>query len=174
MKIFILSCILVTSTFAFEAFNFSARFGGANVSSDDYDTSGTGYMLQGELFINNDMGVLLGYGASSTETDDTVSDVNGNKKFELTLENSFTQAGVFYYLLPGLRASVGLSFHDVSAEETLVGASTQKDSDNYSGMFYSLGYAYPIGSLLLGVEYNMQVFDEYQQSGFFLLFGLLI
>lgn len=174
MKIFILTLMLLSSSYAFEGFNFSARFGGANVSSDDYDTSGTGYVLQGELFIFNDMGLLLGYGASETESSDEATNASGSDKPELVLSNSFTQAGVFYYLLPGLRASIGLSFHDVDAQVTVEGQGTEKDSDNYSGMFYSLGYAYPIGSLLLGVEYNMQVFDEYQQSGFFLLFGLLI
>lgn len=174
MKPLLFIILLSTHIFAIEAVNFSARFGGAFVDSEDVETEGTGFTIQSELFLNNQYGILLAYGNTSTVSDSEVNILGGARRSELSLENSYFQSGLFYYVLPGLRASVGLTFHSVDIEENTAGAATNESSENFTGFYGSLGYAHAFGPIILGAEYSMIRFDEYDQSGLFLIIGLLI
>lgn len=173
MKIILFFSFLSISAMSFEAVNFSARFGNAFVNSEDVETEGTGFTIQSELFLNNQFGVIAAYGNTSTESDTQVNTAGSTRKSELILENSYLQAGLFYYILPGLRAAGGLSFHSLDIEANESGANTEKDSENHTGFFASLGYAHAFGPVILGAEYSVIKFDEYDQSGLFLIIGLL-
>lgn len=173
MKFVFFTLFLCIQAYSFEAINFSARFGNAFVNSEVVDTEGTGFTIQSELFIDNQFGVIAAYGNTSTESDSQVNIAGGSRRSELSLENSYMQAGLFYYVLPGLRAAAGLSFHSLDIEENRAGASTDDSSENFTGYFASLGYAHAFGPIILGAEYSMIKFDEYDQSGLFLIIGLL-
>lgn len=172
MKIALL-LLLSLNAYAFKAVNFSARFGSAQVDSEDATSSGTGFMIQSELFIENNWGVIATYGYTDTESDDEVATLSGNLRSELSIQNSYLQGGVFYYILPGLRAAAGLSYHSIDVEINEVNRETDESSENYLGYFASIGYAHAFSSIILGAEYNMIKFDEYDQSGLFLIVGLL-
>jgi len=170
---FLFLIFLSLNAFAFEAINLSVRFGTAIVDKDDVQTTGSGFLFQSELFVTNEYGVVAGFGSSSTESDDTVNTLGGSEKSELVIENQYLQLGGFYYLFPGFRVSSGLSYHMLEVEENAAGVASDKMDENVMGLFFSTGYAHNFGPILLGAEYTYTTFGDYNQSGLFLILGLL-
>jgi hypothetical protein len=174
MKKIILLLILSPFAFAVEGVNFTGRFGTANISSDDATSSGFGLSLESEIYLTENYGLLAAYGYSDTASDSEVIANTGRKESELILTNSYLQTGAFYYLFPGLRATAGVSFHSVSGEFNQTGEETEDIDDNFTGVFYSIGYSHRFSGIVLGAEYTQMIFDEYNQSGLFFMLGFLI
>ncbi len=169
ISLFIIS--LSGSVGAIESINYTLRFGTDNISKDGLDTTGSGFSLQAEAFLEPNYGLIGTYGQSSTESDQNVLTGSGSIKPELSIENHYLQFGGFYYLFDGFRLATGLSLHRLDLESHST-ALSEKRSDNSNGYFANIAYSYRFKKLLLGAEYSITNFAEYSQSGVALIIGL--
>lgn len=165
----ILYLLILPMAQAFEYVNFSFQFGTSTLLVDEERTQGFGWSFTGELYVDDQSGLLLNYGNSTTEaTDVTIHDQEVER---LTVVNRYLQAGPFFFPFKGLRVGAGGSFHRVE-QELKMQNSTEEDSGNFGGPFFNISYTLPIERLLLGAQYNYVSFAEYSQSDLFFMLGL--
>lgn len=168
--IFLFLLVSFSARASIEAYNFGLIFGTANLKkSGEEQTHGSGLTLRTELFLDEDWGVLVSAGSSQTESDDLVGLNNPEFKYN-TLQLG---GGIFKYLYEYFRVAGGLVYLNIDEEHNKIGSS---DSFKYDelGFFTEAGIKYPVGNIVVGLDYIYQATDKFKQSGIFLIFGLRI
>lgn len=171
MKIFILLFLFIIPTVQAEIqnYNFSLIAGTTNLSNKEgEETFGNGLSLRVELFDEEDSGFLISGGAFHTESD---TYINGSSEY--TYNTTFGQLGKFLYFAQYFRVAAGVALAKVSERKR---TPTDVMDHDYSliGLFGQAGFRYPVGSMILGVDYIYQGYKDFTQKGFYFMFGILI
>lgn len=159
----------INSAFAFEAYNFSAIFGSANLTNPDgEETYGTGFSLRSEWFVDESWGMLVSGGTYSTQ-----SDTLGGSSTEYDYNATFGQAGAFLYFAEYFRVAGGLGLSMID-ETKKTDTETLNNSYSNLGPFYQIGFKYPMRPMVIGMDYVWQSYGEFTQKGLFFMFGFII
>lgn len=167
----ILLLLVSFNSYALEVqdYNFSLIFGSANLTnSEDITTYGSGLAIRSELFLEQEWGILLSGGSYHTESDELVDGSN-----EYTYNTLHAQTGGFLYFADYFRVAAGLSFANISETKRTI---TDKFSNDFSeiGPFYQIGFKYPLGPMIFGVDFIYQSYKEFTQKGFYFMLGFVI